>query len=323
MGYLSPLFILTISYVIGAFIKVLFRDDDDRITESCLIGTFFVLIAWQADLLVCDYFDLNFSIAFKIFVSLLLVVFALALFLSRKVFLKKLMITSKLLVVPVIIVSVVLIVEVIGFFILLPDRSGDSSVEIVNTVLLTNSIYGFDPLTGAERVTELGLLEKLNVLPYLYAFLVKLFGETPFIMVYRCVPMWVLVLDFMAYGLWADAFFDKKERKGYEIAGFILGIGALNLCGTFSQNSIFYYLTLKGFTGEAFCFSVIIPFCIYEFFALFKGKNLKKLIYILMGGVTVVFVTTIQKGLISFLMASAICLLIALGYKLRRNIKWS
>lgn len=323
MGYLSPLFMLTIAYVLGSLLKVIFRDDDDRVTETCLIGTFFVLIVWQIILLICDKAGLEFGIAFKMMVATMLVMFSVSLVLCRNKFKNKLMITNRLSVVPVILIGFILVIEIFCFFIFFPDRVGDYSVEIVNTVMVTDSIYGFDPLTGAQRIVDIPILEKLNILPYMYTFLCKLFGTGSFIMVYRCVPMWVLALNFMVYGMWADTFFDKTEKKGYEIAIFLVGVGALNLCGTFSKDSIFYYLTLKGFTGDSFCYSVLIPFVLYEFFDVFKRKNYKKIIYIILAGISVLLVADIHKGMVSFMIASAMCMIIALGYKIRRYIKWS
>ena len=325
MCYTAPIVLLALAYAYGTFIKVIVRDDDSRIGESCIIGTFFVLILWEVVTLIYDRYikiDNIFDIVKRTYTLLLIGIFILAAsFVYKRVF-KKIKIEKSIEKLPIIIVAAVLVFEFMGFFIFHPDIRGDLSVETVNTITVTNNFFDYDYATGQIRESALTLKEKFNVLPLFYSYLTDVFKENASIVVFRCVPMWVLALSFMSYGLWAEMLFGNDEKKSLREALFLVGVGMINLCGTFSENSIFYYQSMKGFSSNTFCYTIIIPFTIYEFYSLFSNHRIKCLVYILLAGVTALFVSSFANGLIPFGISSLLCVLIAIGYKVRRKMRW-
>ena len=325
MCYTAPIVLLALAYVYGTFIKVIFRDDDNRISESCVIGTFFVLILWEAIVLICDNVSLvqnEFQVATRIFSGILLIIFIVAIKPVYKRLRKIICIEKSIEMLPVIIVMSIMLVEFAAFFIFHPDIRGDLSVEAVNTITLNNNFFDYEYATGKPLVMSMKLKDKFNVLPLFYSYIKSIYNESASIIVYRCIPMWILSLTFMTYGLWAEMFFGNDERKSLRKAIFIVGLGAINLCGSFSENSIFYYQTMKGFSPITFCYTIILPFTVYELFCLYSSGRYKSLIYVVMAGVTSLAVLSYVNGLIPFAISFLICTMIAIGYKVRRKMKW-
>ena len=321
MCYFAPLFLLAIAYVYGALIKAIIRDNDAGIVKTCIIGTFFVLISFDVFLFFFDAMGMGFRLLSLSYSLFLLVLFVMALFIVRKKIIQKTNLEKQLSPYPVISIGSVVFVCFVCFCIFNPDITGDASVETVNTVLSTDSLFGFNCYTGNVRYTPVSLNDKLNVLPYLYTYLTDIFNCKASTLVYRSIPLWTLSLSLMVFALWADLFFEKDTKKSGYVYAFICGVGVLALCGTFSENSIYYYLILKGFSPLSFIFWIVIPFNIYELYITFKYKKWSNIVYILMTGLSAAAVASVQRGLIPFLISSALCILVILGYRIRRALR--
>ena len=57
MAFIVPIFMLSIAYFTGLTVMKLFCDDKTSIIETCLVGTFFLMIISQIVVLICYYFQ--------------------------------------------------------------------------------------------------------------------------------------------------------------------------------------------------------------------------------------------------------------------------
>jgi len=148
-----------------------------------------------------------------------------------------------------------------SIFMYLPDVSSDSILETILTVIHTDSIYEFNPLTGEALTTSLSFTEKLTVLPYFYACFIGISGALTESFLYYIVPVWVLFLTFLMTGLWSDSLFGPEEYR--EKTVFISCVGVLLLFGNYLFTSLSYLLFHRGWTGETITVLVMIPFVLY------------------------------------------------------------
>ena len=320
MGYLAPLFLIITAYLVGVLVQTIFCDSDGRITKSCLVGTFFLLILWEALLLLFDWFSMGFAITVKVYSATILGLTVLSLVIGR--YRIKLMITKERMIniVPVLILFLCLLLEITVYRYVVPDFAGELAVEKINTVLTTDMPYGYDCLTGMALTEEMPLLDKIVNLPLLYGYMCSLFETSPFDMVYKCIPVWVTVLEYMVYGLWSDLLFEKDDKKNVKTVLFICGVTALNICGAFSKYSIFYYLTFKGFSGETVMYLVIFPYALYEMIYGFSSRKSVSYAYVVLAGICSLFATGIERGIVPFMFMIIICLMIMWGYRFRRYL---
>lgn len=322
MVIIAPLFLISISYLLGVMLKGLLRDNDGRPTRTCLIGTFFVLILWEIFIHAGVSIINDFHLISLVFSLVLIALLLLSIAINKKIIISDFEVKNSVSVLPLVIICLSILISVAFFLILEPDRTGDSSLETVNTVLTTNKCFEYDPLTGqAYEPGELGMAEKMVVLPYFYGYITELFGADAEEVVSGAMPVWVLIMSIFAYYVWADAFFvenDKVKRTMFFVCGMII----LNLMGTFSENSTFYYQTVKGFSGETFCYSVLIPFSVYECFQGITKKKWQSGIYLLMAASCTLMAAKIQTGMVPFAIALSLAFFVSLGLRVRRRMGW-
>lgn len=321
MVIIAPLFLISISYLMGVLLKGLFCDDDGRVVRTCLIGTFFVVIVWEIYIQICGEILDDFTLACKVFNVIMVVFLLLSLFLNKKAIAAHFEVKNSVQLLPVILIFLGVMISVVCYISLEPDTVGDNSLETINTVQATNRIFDFEPLTGKAYTGSdpMPLTERIVTLPLFYAYITELFKAKADTVVFTAMPLWVLILTIFAYSVWADAFFESGD-KVYRTMFFVCGIIILNLFGAFSQNSTYYYQTLKGFTGQTFCYSVLIPFAVYECFDGMRSKKWQSGIYILMAFACTIFVTKIQTGLVPFSIAVALAFIVSLGIQMGRYV---
>lgn len=282
MLYLAPLFLLVISYIFGEITVALFRDDNIVAAEKCLIGTFVLLISFEMFYIPAVYFSIPFHITCRMFSLFLLAVIVLALLFNGKRMAKNIRINNPVDLKPCIHVLLILAIQIICFFVLMPDKTMDQTIETVNMTLASDSFYGNHPGTGEAYTGGMTVRGVFVSLPYFFSYVYSLFEGNTACFVYRAMPMWSLFLSFICYGLWARLLFENEERIDGKISIFLTGLGLLNLSGMFSKDCIFYSQMFRGFRGETICFVMILPYCIYVLLEMICKKNNKKVIYIIM-----------------------------------------
>lgn len=324
MYWLLPAFLLFASYLMGNLIKKLVHDTELKIPEAVLIGTLFMFLLWEFLALPAIKMLASFSLVSRIYSGLLLAIFALSVVSCNKE------IRRQWKAVPVRVtglfpVLIILFVMQIGCLTMLaPDVSGDFTVETVNTTIQSDLIYENHPGMGDTFVYGITFRGKLVSLPLFYAYLKELFsfgGLFPChasVLVYRMIPIWGLLLSYLVFGLWADVFFRKTDQGGNRAVLFFIGLGVLNLFGSYSEDSVFYYQMYRGYRGETLVFAVLIPYAIYLCWQIYGNKKYVSIIYLIMTGITTLILTDYQKGFMPFIMAFFICSMVAAGYWFRR-----
>lgn len=323
MVIIAPLFLISISYLFGVLLKRVLCDDDGRLVRTCLIGTFFVMILWSVFVLVGTTIIDDFRLISRLYSITLLILMAISAWINKKKIVADFEVKKSVSVLSVVIIVLAIMTSAIVFLVVEPDTYGDSSIETVNTVLTTNTFYGYNPLTGKAYGDQFAMpfIDRVRVLPFFYAYVSNLLGARSLNIVEEAMPLWILILSLFSYYVWVDAFFEEKDKVKRTLF-FTCGIIALNLMGAFSMNSAFYYQTLKGFSGETFCYSILIPFAVYE---CFEGMNKRKWqsgIYLLMAIICTFLVTKVQTGIVPFAIVLLLSFVVSIGYRIRRLASW-
>lgn len=331
MLYLAPIFLLVIAYLTGEILSTILRDKNSNIAEKCLIGTFALLVIFEGFVLVAQRINLSFNRMCIFYSVLLILIVAInAVFLSKRIY-ENLVVKEPISIEPIVMIVVIILIQVAGFFILMPDVTADYTLETVNTTIVSDSIYKYNPGTGKVFQNGLTLRGGIVTLPIFYAYLEKVFNHVSIsgndftgniaCLIYRAIPTWGLLLSFICYGTWANYLFKKDKRIQLKVAIFLTGLGLLNICGMFSKNCIFYNQMFRGFRGETICFSVIIPYAIYCLMKMINNKNNVKWINVLLALLCTVMLVDYQKGFVPTVIAILICIAIHFINRLGRWLK--
>ena len=112
---------------------------------------------------------------------------------------------------------------------------GDMTVEMVASFMHTDDVYQVNPMTGMAYAQGMPLRLQVLGSPTLYGFVCALTGLAPELVVWKLVPIVVLVFGYIAFGALAGAIFpeDKKKRNLFLLIVAILfyieaGIGGMD-----------------------------------------------------------------------------------------------
>lgn len=92
-------------------------------------------------------------------------------------------------------------------------RVGDMTVETVESFLQTDRVYAVNPLTGREYTVGLPLRIRILGLPAFYSVLCHIFRISGTDLVWKYIPVLVLVLSYSAYWCMAGVLFEKEEER--------------------------------------------------------------------------------------------------------------
>lgn len=135
--------------------------------------------------------------------------------------------------------------------------TGDMTVETVNTMLATDTLYQVNPMTGLPYVQGLPMRLKILCLPTLYAMLCKLFGMSAAELVRGLMPLITLIGGYLAYYTAAQAVFPGDRRK----RGIFLVITALILwVGNYTYGMDGFGMQYAGFRGVSFRGLILLPY---------------------------------------------------------------
>ena len=140
------------------------------------------------------------------------------------------------------------------------DTAGDFTLETIRTTLETDSIYQYNSLTGQRIEEGMPIRQQLLTLPFFLAFLSKWLSMDATLLVYRFFPCFVLLLSLLVYGRWGAFLFPRQRQKQ---SGFLFVISFMILAGDYARLAPAAILLHQGFTGNAVCVGVILPFTIY------------------------------------------------------------
>ena len=328
MAFLLPVFLITVSYLCGRSLQGLFEERKNnslpKAGETCLIGMFALLLLWEILVLPAIKLLLSFRVLTQLYSILLLLICARgAITCSREQgrfrVAKPVDVAS-----PAAVVAILLfLVQVVSYFLFYPDTTNDMTVETVVTTLSSDLIYENHPLMGSTFKYGITFRGKLVSLPLFYAYLKLISGGRAVSIVYCVAPFMSLLLNYAVYGLWIDQFTEPlKDRSRMKALSFLV-LGVLNLSGSFSHDSIFYYLIHKGFRGETIVFGAVLPYILYLCFRIFIHHENRKILWLLMALAVTVPLVDVQRGLLPCGICVVIMLLIvlfgAIGKKVKRK----
>ncbi|MCR5756020.1 MAG: hypothetical protein K6G30_14565 [Acetatifactor sp.] len=134
---------------------------------------------------------------------------------------------------------------------------GDLTVETVNTMLTTDTIYQINPLTGQAFAQGMPMRLKIISLPMLYAFLCRVIPLESYFIIQQLVPAIVLALAYFAYSALAEALFAEDTWKQ---SVFLLCVAILISFGDYMYGMEGFGVLHAGYRGATIRMAVIVPY---------------------------------------------------------------
>ena len=327
MAFLLPLFLITASYLCGRVLQGFFQKPEHnselpKAGETCLIGMFALLLLWEALVLPAIKLLLSFRVLTQLYSILLLLICAKgAINCSREQGKYRFTPVSDWFSPAAVLAALVFLAQVVSFFFFYPDTRADATVETVVTTLSSDLIYENHPYMGTPFVYGITFRGKLVTLPLFYAYLKLITGSRAVTIVYRLGPFMCLLLNYAVYGIWIDQFTEQAGERSRKKALCFLVLGLLNLCGSFSEDSVFYYLIHRGFRGETIVFGVILPYVLYLCFRIFAHHEYVKILWLLMALATTIMCTDPERGLLPCVICVVLMLLIVLAWEFGKKVR--
>lgn len=137
--------------------------------------------------------------------------------------------------------------------------TGDMTVETVNTMLATDTIYQMNPLTGQNYVQGIPMRLKMLCLPTLYAILCDVFRYDAMDLVWRVIPVFTLLGCYAAFYSVAKSLFEKDRKK---ISVFMIAVALLLWVGDYMYGMDGFGLQYAGFRGVSIRMLILLPYTI-------------------------------------------------------------
>lgn len=136
-------------------------------------------------------------------------------------------------------------------------RTGDMTVETVNSFLAENAIYRVNPMTGLPYEGGIPLRLRILCLPSLYGALCRLTGLTASQVVWVLVPVCTLCGSYLAYwSLSGSLFPDSPLGRG----SFMAAVALLFWVGDYMYGVDGFGILHGGFRGTVIRASVLLPY---------------------------------------------------------------
>ncbi len=134
---------------------------------------------------------------------------------------------------------------------------GDLTVETVNSILDSDTLYQVNPMTGRPYTGGIPFRLEILCLPTLYAILSDVSGLAPYRLVWSLVPAVVLLYSYLAYGTVAGALFPESAEKRRV---FLLGVAVVLQIGDYMYGMDGFGLLHSGFRGVSIRAAVLVPY---------------------------------------------------------------
>ena len=250
----ASLFLIAVSYVMGVSFR---RDRDTGIALRFVTGIMVVLCALQAGTLAMRFFSCELSLV----VTVLNVIFGLVCLLLLIFFRDVLFYVSseRHSFGPGTFIFIGLLLLQIGISLIAkPYIKYDMTAETVQTILSTGTVFQYNALTGAEAA-DYYFMPQFQVLPVFYAMICFVTGVSVRTLLYKIMPVVVLLLFYTIAGFFSRALFDTDGKRD----SFLILLSVLNIFGCFSDKLLSYYLLHSAWQGDTLLFAVIFPFMLY------------------------------------------------------------
>ncbi len=141
-------------------------------------------------------------------------------------------------------------------------RVGDMTVETVESFLQTDGIYTVNPLTGRGYEAGIPFRIKILGLPTLYAMLCNLFGIATTELVWRMIPVMVLLLSYCAFWVLGKVLFDS-DKEGEKRLLFMVFTALLFCVGDYAFGMDGFGLLHCGYRAVTIRNLVLIPYAFF------------------------------------------------------------
>lgn len=138
-------------------------------------------------------------------------------------------------------------------------RSGDMTVETVESFLEADGVYRVNPLTG--QAYELGIPLRIQILclPTLYGILCRILGLPAVELVWKLMPLLVLLLSYPAFWTLAKALFAEERDREKRIL-FMVFVAAVFCVGDYLYGMDGFGLMRCGYRGVTIRNVILIPY---------------------------------------------------------------
>lgn len=155
---------------------------------------------------------------------------------------------------------ILLIVQAVWFLMLqAPKFSGDIMGETVQTFLTEDAVYTVNPMTGSAFTEGMPLRYRILGLPTFYALLCRFTGCPAEYMVYRVIPVAVLILSYVVYGLWARYLFPKDYKKQMTFLMVTVLLFQFGCYGSITDSAMLF---TGGWRGETIRAVILLPYAL-------------------------------------------------------------
>jgi len=147
-------------------------------------------------------------------------------------------------------------------------RTGDMMAETVDSFLETDRIYAVNPLTGSVYKDGIPLRIKILGLPTLYGALCSLFHLSATDLVWKFIPLWVLLMSYQAFWLLARRLFDNEKETDKRLL-FMVFVALIFCVGDYMYGMDGFGILHCGFQGSVIRNVVLVP---YTFFLALRSN---------------------------------------------------
>lgn len=319
---LAPLILFTIAFVCGELFCHLFRHKS-TVMETSIIGTCFIFLTWEFFCVIAMVLDLDFSVLVRLYSVFLCAVFLATFIMFGKDIHDSHHINEAPSLKGALGILAILLIQIAFIFVIYPDHTFDFTVEMINTTLASNHIYLNHPGTGEAFSLGMKTGGKIVTLPLFYSLINKISGGSPLVLVYKIVPVWTLLLSYCSYSLLAKGLFEGRKAEKGKVLFFLVALGVLNLLGTLSSGSIFYYQLYRGFRGETICYSVLLPYTLYLMHRILVKEEWKSIFFLVMVLFSSLALCWYSTGFVPLTISVLICLIVYTGYRIKRRVRCS
>ncbi len=153
------------------------------------------------------------------------------------------------------------ILAVVQIFFVVDSRAvytaTDMTVETVNTMLTTDTLYQYNPMTGQAYAQGMPLRLKILCLPTLYGFLCRMFHLNASELVWTIVPALTLIGSYLAYAAVAKALFaDNASHR----AAFLILVVCILWAGNYLYGMDGFGVQYAGWQNTTIRMAILVPY---------------------------------------------------------------
>jgi len=157
------------------------------------------------------------------------------------------------------IIAAIALLIIIKIFVLKDYLRTDLMLANVRTILSTDSIYEYNPITSHPFTIGLIASKRIISLPVYYACLCRIFAIDEIVLLYIVLTLQTIMCTYFSCILFIAPVFHNRHKTLI----FAIFLGAMILSGDYFSGSIGAKLCWNGYSGEAIVPCVMIPYLMY------------------------------------------------------------